>query len=177
MEFGKNSPPVNQSGLVKDEPYLHLHHFTGKPPGIIEIDSGVVPRPLSGRSYDKPWRKSAGAVRAEREKTQLLLGPDSGGVNTGAVRHVLAVRELLDKEPGSQSGKHLRIQEAATSLLQAATNARERTEVEAARLALQDAIERAGLAGTLAKWQHRHADGGSAALKKLQLMHEETHAT
>ena len=152
---------------------------TTKASVLLEFDSGVKPR-AAPKGYDKPWRKPADAVRAERERTrQLLGGSEKGGVDLGAVHHVLAVRECLEAESGT-GAKHDQIQSAATLLLQVATNARDRAEIDAARTALDEAVAQAGLNGTVAKWLQRSitANGGSsAALKKLQLMHEVTRST
>ena len=142
-------------------------------PVLLEIDSGVAPRRATG-SHDRPWRKSAEAVREERRVIRELLGPTSGGVDLGAVHTVLAVRELLEKEAGD--GSYGLIEVAATALLQVATNASPESEVASARASLLSAVKDAELSDSLARWEQRlrarRGDGGSASMKKLQLMHE-----
>ena len=136
---------------------------------VINVDSGVVPRVGSAGS-DKPWRKPAKVVKAERERTRQLLG-NSGGVDLQAVKHYLAVQEVIDTSVSTPSVEGL--QAAATKLLQVATNAEQASEVSKLRVEVDAAVEKAGLAATLKKRQQRGSGAAtSAALKKLQLMHE-----
>lgn len=123
-----------------------------------------VRRAAAGK-HDKPWRKPAAEVKAEREKTNLILGK-AGGVDLEAVRVVLAVQELLDARDDDALAD---VQAAATTLRQVATNARPAEEVAAARIALDAAVESAKLTGALAA--HLGAVP-SAVASKLQLLHE-----
>ena len=60
-------------------------------------------KPPPGK-HDRPWRKSAAAVKAEREESAKILGggdEKAGGVSMEAVRVVMAAQELLDSAPPS----------------------------------------------------------------------------
>ena len=129
-------------------------------------------KPAPGK-HDRPWRKSAAAVKAERERSAAILGEGSlgtkhGGVSLEQVRVVMACQELLDAAASSRDGLDA-VQGAATKLLQAATNARPEEEVKAARAALDAAAEHAGLTAAIAKCSGNPV---SSATSKLQLLHE-----
>ncbi|KAL1527786.1 hypothetical protein AB1Y20_009170 [Prymnesium parvum] len=139
----------------------------GQQAGVrIDIGSGVQPR-AAPRGHEKPWRKPAEAVRAERALTRQLLGPPREGDAIADVRRVLAARDAA-------GGAHADVEDAATALLEAATNARPRAEVDAARARLDAAVERAGLAGAVGGWLRGGAGGagGGGAMRKLELLHE-----
>ena len=136
-------------------------------------------KPPPGK-HDRPWRKSAAAVKAEREESAKILGggdEKAGGVSMEAVRIVMAAQELLDSAPSSEGSSSATpsqgaldaMQAAVTKLQQVATNARPPEEVAAARAALDEAAEQAGLTATLAK---RSAKPATSATTKLQLLHE-----
>ena len=141
--------------------------------GIDAIGDGGgkgVRRAAKGK-HDRPWRKPAAEIKAEREKTAAILGK-SGGVDLDAVRTVMAVQELVDVEQGKGDGAsaaHSELQAAATTLRQVATNARPPEEVAASRAALDAAVEAAGLSVALSK---RLGSVPSAVSSKLQLLHE-----
>lgn len=116
----------------------------------------------SAGKHDRPWRKSAAAVKAEREASSKILG-GGGGVHLDSVRLVMAVQEVLDGEENAE------VQAACTKLLQVATNARPATEVQDANSALEAALKQAGLEAGVAKKLLRP---GTSATHKLQMLHE-----
>ena len=118
--------------------------------------------------YDRPWRKPAAAVKAEREASAKILG-GSGGVELDSVRLVMAVQELLDAAPSDKQETHAHVQAACTELLQVATNAQPAERVQAASSALESALAEAGLADAAAKKAQRPL---TSATNKLQLLHE-----
>lgn len=125
----------------------------------------AAPRATAGK-HDRPWRKPAAAVKAEREASAKILGATGTGGGVDSVRQVMAVQELLDS---SSEGAHPQVQQTCTALLQAATNARPAEEVQAAAAALDAALEQAGLGAAAAQKLLRP---GSGATSKLQLLHE-----
>lgn len=133
-------------------------------------------KPPAGK-HDRPWRKSAAAVKAEREESAKILGEGgdkTGGVSLEAVRIVMAAQELLDSHTAnagasSDGAAHEAMQAAVTKLQQVATNARPAEEVAAARTTLEAAAEQCGFSAALAK---RSAKPATSATTKLQLLHE-----
>ena len=133
----------------------------------LDFDMGGTrtPKPKPGASRDRPWRKSAEAVAAERQEARRLLGA-SGGVDLAALRYALQVQEAID----ATDAMHEDVQQAATQLLQAATNACSAQDVAVARAAVERAVEAAaGLA--LAVAMPRVAQSLSG-LPRLQLLHQ-----
>eukprot|EP00927_Polykrikos_kofoidii_P025718 TRINITY_DN23057_c0_g1_i1.p1 TRINITY_DN23057_c0_g1~~TRINITY_DN23057_c0_g1_i1.p1 ORF type:complete len:383 (-),score=49.35 TRINITY_DN23057_c0_g1_i1:295-1443(-) len=133
--------------------------------------------------YDKPWRLSAKEVKAQREQIATILSQgndveDSAGVSLDEVRVALVLQDLLDF-PNSAEGPHPSCQDshvslselqfAATTLLQAATNARPQAEVRAARITVDETVEKAGLTLALAQ---RLARPSRSVARKLELLHE-----
>ena len=139
---------------------------------VLEFDMGggkkapSEARPAPGK-HDKPWRKSAAAVKAEREKSAAILG-SKGGVDHDAMRLVLGAQELLDT--GRVEAAHVSaLQAATTMLLQVATNARPPDEVAQARMALEAAASTASVGPTLTLLA---SGSGAGGVNKLQLLHE-----
>ena len=139
---------------------------------VLEFDMGGganAPKQPVARSTsknDRPWRKPAAAVKAEKEKNARILG--AGGVDFDAMHLVLSVQELIDAAAAAgSSDQHASLQAATTVLLQVATNARPMEEVAAARAALEAAASAAGVAETLAK-RPAEVEGRN----RLQLLHE-----
>lgn len=118
--------------------------------------------PASAGKNDRPWRKPAAAVKAEREASAKILG-SNGGVNLESVRLAMAVQEVLD------GADHAQAQAACTKLLQVATNARPAAEVQEAHAALEVAVAEAGLKEAVVK---KALKAGGGATAKLQLLHE-----
>ena len=147
-----------------------------RPPVRLDFDMGdAVRTPKPGAPRDRPWRKSASEVAAERRRAQLLLGePAGGGVDLAALQYTLRVQERLDAQP---EGAHADVQAAVTRLLQAATNACHAKEVAAARAAVE---REAGAAGLGSAAESSAADGhmrpgeprSLSGLPKLQLLHQ-----
>lgn len=139
------------------------------PPGAAD-DTAVA---LTRR--DRPWRKPAAAVSAEREAAKRALGGGGGGVDVAALQYVLRMQEKLDTEPPPEQRQQRQreaAQLAATALLQAATNARGAEEVAAARRALEEAVEAAGLVPATAPAGAAGARRALTGLPKLQLLHQ-----
>ena len=143
---------------------------------VLEFDFGggkkAVAPPKTAGKHDRPWRKPAAAVKAEREASAKILG-GSGGVHLDSLRLVMAAQELLDSSAQTDEAAHPEVQAACTKLLQVATNARPADEVQTAHsaldAALDAALETAGLANAVAKKALRP---GNSATAKLQLLHE-----
>lgn len=159
-------PPV-MKGTLLEFGVTDLGEGGGK--GVARNKDGEKPG-----KHDRPWRKSAAAVKAEREASAAILGDKdgakAGGVSLDSVRVVMAAQELLDAAPASADPKDLEaVQAAATTLLQVATNARPTEEIAAARATLDAAAEQAGMTAALAK---RSAKPANSATSKLQLLHE-----
>ena len=98
------------------------------------------PKPQPGAPRDRPWRKSAAAVAAERQEVidrhsnpplrrsdradpgfarcqaRRLLGA-SGGVDLAALRYALAVQEAIDAAEAVQAAMHDKRCLTATQLL------------------------------------------------------------
>ena len=187
-----------------------LWHFNAsvrmaQPPVRLDFDmgGGRTPKPQPGAPRDRPWRKSAAAVAAERQEVtdrhsnpplrrsdpgfarcqaRRLLGA-SGGVDLAALRYALAVQEAIDAAEAVQAAMHdercptatqllADAQQAATALLQAATNACRAEEVAAARAEAERAIEAAGLTAAVATPGAGHKAPALHGLPKLQLLHQ-----
>jgi protein-tyrosine phosphatase len=140
---------------------------------VLEFDMGgsgskkPPPKPGAGKQ-DRPWRKSAAAIKEEKAKSAAILGA-AGGVNQGALRMAIAAQELLDGGCLTDASQAAAAQAATTTMLQVATNARPAAEVDAARAALDGAFRAAGQADALARLDSSDdADGRN----KLQLLHE-----
>ena len=179
-----------------------------QPPVRLDFDmgGGRAPKPQPGAPRDRPWRKSAAAVAAERQEVtdrhsnpqlrrsdradpgfarcqaRRLLGA-SGGVDLTALRYALAVQEAIDAAEAVQAAMHDKrcltatqlladAQQAATALLQAATNACRAEEVAAARAEAERAIEAAGLTAAVATPGVGHKAPSLQGLPKLQLLHQ-----
>ena len=178
-----------------------------QPPVRLDFDmgGGRAPKPQPGAPRDRPWRKSAAAVAAERQEVtdrhsnpplcrsdradpgfarcqaRHLLGA-SGGVDLAALRYALAVQEAIDAAEAVQAAMDERCptatqlladaQQAATALLQAATNACRAEEVAAARAEAERAIEAAGLTAAVATPGTGHKAPSLQGLPKLQLLHQ-----
>ena len=177
-------------------------------PVRLDFDMGgaCAPKPQPGATRDRPWRKSAAAVAAERQEVtdrhsnpqlcrsdradpgfarcqaRRLLGA-SGGVDLAALRYALAVQEAIDAAEAVQAAMHDKrcltatqlladAQQAATALLQAATNACRAEEVAAARAEAERAIEAAGLTAAVATPGAGHKAPSLQGLPKLQLLHQ-----
>lgn len=127
----------------------------------------------------RPWRKPAAAARAEHTAARDELG--SGGVDVLALMRALVVQDMLSRDPGPAHGA---LQRAVTELVQAATNARSRAEVDATRASLEAALACSGLharredaeraavepASMLPAKPGRPMRGGASA--RLAVMHE-----
>ena len=110
-----------------------------------------------------------------------MLGA-SGGVDLAALRYALAVQEAIDAAEAVQAAmdEHCPTatqlltdaQQAATALLQAATNACRAEEVAAARAEAERAIEAAGLTAAVATPGTGHKAPSLQGLPKLQLLHQ-----
>ena len=113
-----------------------------------------------------------------------MLGA-SGGVDLAALRYALAVQEAIDAAEAVQAAMHdercvcltatqllADAQQAATALLQAATNACRAEEVAAARAEAERAIEAAGLTAAVATPGAGHKAPSLQGLPKLQLLHQ-----
>merc|ERR1711965_558673 len=115
--------------------------------------------------HDRPWRKSAAAVKAEREESAKTLGGSSGGTDLGCVTLVMSLQELLSELSVSGAGGAGEaldsLQSATTQLLQVATNARPQAEIDAARAAVDGAVEAAGLSEALAKRQPKQGNSAT----------------
>ena len=179
-----------------------------QPPVRLDFDmgGGRAPKPQPGAPRDRPWRKSAAAVAAERQEVtdrhsnpqlcrsdradpgfarcqaRRLLGA-SGGVDLAALRYALAVQEAIDAAEAVQAAMHDKrcltatqlladAQQAATALLQAATNACRAEEVAAARAEAERAIEAAGLTAAVTTPGAGHKAPSLQGLPKLQLLHQ-----
>jgi len=138
---------------------------------VLEFDMGTsskaVKPPANAGKNDRPWRKSAAAVKEERAKSAAILG-SAGGVDQSALRLAIAAQELIDAGNIIDAAT---AQAATTMLLQVATNARPSEEVEAARGAVDDAFGASGQAGALAQLAAPDAGAGEGR-NRLQLMHE-----
>ena len=114
------------------------------------------------RGGDRPWRKPASAVAAERTATKAALG--AGGTDLRSVARVMELQERID----GSSAPMAPLQLAVTQLLQAATNASGADAVAAAREAAEAAAEAAGVPRRAASERMSPAH----SLHKLQLLHE-----
>ena len=105
-----------------------------------DMGGGRTPKPQPGAPRDRPWRKSAAAVAAERQEVtdrhsnpqlcrsdradpgfarcqaRRLLGA-SGGVDLAALRYALAVQEAIDAAEAVQAAMHDKRCLTATQLL------------------------------------------------------------
>ena len=126
------------------------------------------PPSTSSNKNDRPWRKPASAVKAEREASAKILG-GKGGVFLDSVRFCMAVQEVLDARPSEGGGGATELQEKCTYLLQCATNNRSEEEVTGAEAALKAGLELSGLTKDVEK---KLLKPGGSATAKLQLLHE-----
>jgi len=141
-------------------------------PVLLEFDMGNkknLPFQTAASKHDKPWRKSAAAVAAERKQAAEILGEAKNvGVNLSALQEMMLVQEVINT--AQDSSGLAKVQGAVTALLQVATNACEADELSAARTAVEQAVEEAGLSTALAR--QRVSGRASLATVKLQLLHE-----
>ena len=128
-----------------------------QPPVKLELITDGKPR-----GGDRPWRKPASAVAAERTATKAALG--AGGTDLRSVARVMELQERID----GASAPMAALQLAVTQLLQAATNASGADAVAAAREAAEAAAEAAGVPRRAASERMSPAH----SLHKLQLLHE-----
>eukprot|EP00322_Chrysochromulina_rotalis_P024693 CAMPEP_0115846164 /NCGR_PEP_ID=MMETSP0287-20121206/9722_1 /TAXON_ID=412157 /ORGANISM="Chrysochromulina rotalis, Strain UIO044" /LENGTH=362 /DNA_ID=CAMNT_0003299951 /DNA_START=36 /DNA_END=1124 /DNA_ORIENTATION=+ len=119
--------------------------------------------------HERPWRKSASAIKEERAKSAAILG-GKGGVDQGALRLAIAAQELIDAGRCIGNEHVAAAQSATTTLLQVATNDRPVKEVDAARCTLEAAFGTVGLADSLA--QLAGGDPIVEGRNRLQLLHE-----
>lgn len=142
---------------------------------VFDMGSGsglARPLPAETTKRDRPWRKPAAAVAAERRAAADVLGcPGAdGGVHFGGLEVALRAQEFLDRHlerAQAREGDLAVQQEATTRLLQAATNGRGEGEVQAALATVHAAFERMSTPRD-ALVRDRASAGPSA---KLQLMH------
>ena len=134
----------------------------------LDFDMGGTraPKPKPGAPRDRPWRKSAEAVAAEREEARRLLGA-SGGVDLAALRYALRAQEAIDAAEAMH--EVIDAQQATTHLLQAATNACSVKEVSLAFDEVVRTIDAAGLKSVVVTSGVAHHLSG---LPKLQLLHQ-----
>jgi predicted protein tyrosine phosphatase len=164
-----------------------------RPPVALVFDMGsgsgqTRPLPAETAKRDRPWRKPAAEVAAERRCAASILGCSSadGGVHFGGLEVALRAQEFLDRqlEQAQAGDSHVavqheattsrlqaattsRLQAATTGLLQAATNGCGEEEVQAALAAVQTAF--AELSIPLDALVRDRAPAGPSA--RLQLMH------
>ena len=128
-------------------------------PAPVKLEFTTNGKPRGG---DRPWRKPASAVAAERTATKAALG--AGGTDLRSVARVMELQERID----GASAPMAALQLAVTQLLQAATNASGADAVAAAREAAEAAAEAAGVPRRAASERMSPAH----SLHKLQLLHE-----
>lgn len=118
--------------------------------------------------HARPWRKPVAAVQAERAAARRELG--DGGVDLAALLRALEAQEMI-----ASAGDAAHLQPAVTALLQAATNARPRAELDVATALLAAAMQSSGLlaageAGALSTKGSVPARGSATA--RLAVMHK-----
>ena len=172
--FNGTLPPLVDA---RNEVHLVLPRETVSDHGggvVLEFDMGgsgskkPPPKPGAGKQ-DRPWRKSAAAIKEEKAKSAAILGA-AGGVDQGALRMAIAAQELLDGGRLMDASQAAAAQAATTTLLQVATNARPAVEVDAARAALDGAFRAAGQADALARLDSSSDE--AEGRNRLQLLHE-----
>lgn len=122
----------------------------------------------SRAGHARPWRKPVASVQAERAAARRELG--DGGVDLAALLHALEAQEMI-----ASAGDAAHLQPAVTALLQAATNARPRTEVDEATAVLAAAMQSSRLRATgeaSALPTKASAPARGSATARLAVMHK-----
>lgn len=111
----------------------------------------------------RPWRKTAQEVKAEREAALDIVADSeeaaiAAGVDAQALSYCIRAQEALD---ASAAMGNAAAQAAVDSLRQTATNNRPREEVDEARLAVHAALRAAGLEESVLKELEKPRPGRS----------------